>query len=636
MKTIFQFYIPLFALLLMLPVSCVDLEFDQPPPGGEDPNLPVNITIAELKSRHTISQYEQITDDITFAGLVISDDEEGNFFKQLILQDSTGGIELRIEITDIHNLYPVGRKLYIKAKGLWLGDYGGTTQLGAGVGVGNNGDPELLRIPESIADQFIVSATYGNVVAPNTLTIDQLTLSDVSTLVRFENVQFVAGDAGQTYADPILQQTVNRNIEDCSRRRLIVRTSGFASFAGDTTPTGGGVIEGVLSIFRDDYQLTIRNLADVDMEGDRCASSTMTIAALRALYASGTTTVPSGSVKGVVTSDYTSQSVTGRNLYIQDATAGITMRFDANHPFNLGNEISVDVSGALLSEFNGLLQVDGLSVGSASLEGNPGDVAPRVATILQILSNAQAWESTLVQIKDATISGGTTYSGSLTVTDATGSMVMFTRSQSTFASTAVPMGNVTITAILSEFNSPQLILRNASDVEGGSTGGGEEVDENFEGLADNVDITLPGWANIAVKGTRLWRSQIDGANTYAQATAFNDAANEMESWMITPAIELDVAKKITFESSYGFLVHDGLTVWISSNFNGSDVTGATWQQLSANIADASDPEFTFIPSGDINLSSFSGTVRVGFKYIGSGPGGQTTSFRIDNIKVEEL
>ena len=134
MKSTFRHYfLAIITALLIIPVSCVDLEFDEPPAGGEDNNLQVNITIAELKSRHTLEQYEEITDDVTFQGLVISNDAAGNFFKQLVIQDATAGIEMRIEMTDLNNLYPVGRKVYVKAKGLWLGDYNGLVQLGAGV-----------------------------------------------------------------------------------------------------------------------------------------------------------------------------------------------------------------------------------------------------------------------------------------------------------------------------------------------------------------------------------------------------------------------------------------------------------------------------------------------------------------------
>ncbi len=636
-KFLYKISAVLIVFALILPTACVDLEFDEPPAGGEDPNLTVNITIAELKARHTIDQYEEITDDVTFQGLVVSDDREGNFFKQLIIQDASGGIEMRIEMTDLNNVYPVGRKVYVNAKGLWLGDYGGTTQLGAGEGVDNDGDPTLLRIPESIIDLFIVPATYGNTVTPTLVTVEELSLDMVSTLIRFENMQFIAGDAGQTYADPVLQQTLNREVEDCSKKRIIVRTSGYSSFAGDTTPVLNGEIVGVLSIFRDDYQLTIRDLNDVDMQNDRCGvANVISIQSVRDMYAGGTTTVSSGSIKGVVTSDYTSQSIHGLSMYIQDATAGITLRFDSDPTFPLGSEVAIDISGTTLSEFSGLLQLNNVKVGAAFVVSTPGDVTPRDATVLEVLTNAQAWESTLIRIKKATLSGNSVYGGDVTVTDATGSMVLFTRNQANFASNAVPSGEITLTALISEFDVPNLIMRNASDVFGGVPQGCTDTDEDFESQSNDANINLPGWSNIAVKGARVWRAKDFDDNVYAQATAFGDNANESETWMITPCIDLDVAKKLNFSSAYAFFTHNGLTVWISSDFNGSDVNGATWQPLNPRLATSTDAEHTFIPSGDVDLSAFSGSVRIGFKYVGSGPGGQTTSFRIDDVKVQPL
>src|SRR5690606_10118435 len=150
--------------------------------------------------------------------------------------------------------------------------------------------------------------------------------------------------------------------------------------------------------------------------------------------------------------------------------------------------------------------------------------------------------------------------------------------------------------------------------------------ESFNSFDDNDDIFLPGWANIAVKGNRLWRAKVFSGNHYAQATAFNDTEPEMESWLITPPIELDVPKKISFESAKAFYEHDGLSVWISSDFNGTDVGAATWQPLGGTLAQASDTDHVFIPSGDVDLSGFTGTVRIGFRYVGSGPGGQTTTW----------
>jgi hypothetical protein len=197
---------------------------------------------------------------------------------------------------------------------------------------------------------------------------------------------------------------------------------------------------------------------------------------VRGIFSGSPTTISSTKIKGIVISDFNSESVTGKNLYIQDATGGIAIRFADFHSFALGSELIIDLNGGLLGEFNGLLQVDGLSLGAATLVGNPGDVTPREATVQEVLTNAQTWESTLVKIKDVTLSGNSVFDGSVTVTDASGGMILFTRSASTFSQTALPTGLVTLTAIVSEFNTPQLIMRNIADVTGGGSGGGDEFD----------------------------------------------------------------------------------------------------------------------------------------------------------------
>ncbi|MDZ4749906.1 MAG: DUF5689 domain-containing protein [Saprospiraceae bacterium] len=179
---------------------------------------------------------------------------------------------------------------------------------------------------------------------------------------------------------------------------------------------------------------------------------------MRDLYTGSATPIISTSIKGIVISDVNSQSVTGRNLYIEDESGGLVLRFEDNHSFALGTELLVDLSGGMLNAFNGLLQVEGFSLNVVTFVGNPGDVSPREATVQEVLTNAQAWESRLLKIKDVMLSGSAVFDGSVTVTDASGGMILFTRSASTFAQTAIPTGLVTITAIVSEFNTPQLII----------------------------------------------------------------------------------------------------------------------------------------------------------------------------------
>ena len=70
--------------------------YEEPPLTGE-PGLVANTTIRDLKARYTTQGTTvAITDDIVIEGVVSMDDKSGNFYQQIAIQDSTGGILLRL------------------------------------------------------------------------------------------------------------------------------------------------------------------------------------------------------------------------------------------------------------------------------------------------------------------------------------------------------------------------------------------------------------------------------------------------------------------------------------------------------------------------------------------------------------
>ena len=146
---------------------------------------------------------------------------------------------------------------------------------------------------------------------------------------------------------------------------------------------------------------------------------------------------------------------------------------------------------------------------------------------------------------------------------------------------------------------------------------------------------MSGWLNVATKGTRVWRGKTFSGNTYVQATAFNDTEPEMETWLITPAIDLSVDKKLSFRSSVAFWVHNGGSVLISTNFDGANIGGASWTSLGAQLPNSSTVNYDWVESGDVDLSGYTGTGYIAFVYNGSGPGGQTTTFIIDDVLVQD-
>jgi hypothetical protein len=467
-----------FLAFVVIASGCVKEDFDVPPI-DELPELTPNATIEQLKSLHTLGRTAtQVTEDWVIDAVVAADDESGNLFRQIAVQDETGGIVLRLNATDLYTIYPEGSTLFIRAKDLYVGDFNGLYQV--------NGSPED-PIEELLIPNFIVPSNDppGEVEA-TVLTIPELQSDAVlnryqGTLIQLDEVQFVAADSEVPYADAVGRNSLNRTLEDCSENEIIVRSSGFADFAADLTPAGNGTLTGVLSVFGSTRQILLRDPDyDVRFTGDRCGGGggsggdLISLEELRSAFAGGTDAVPDArSVRGVVISDVDNGNTTGRNLVLQDETGGIVIRFTGNHGFALGQELEIAVGGLELSEFNGLLQINEVPNGNAVSQGVGTLPTPRPATVAEVLANAEAWESTLVELTGVTLDGGATYSGSVDVSDASGALPMFTRSAASFADSPLPGGTVDLTAVVSDFNGVQVFIRNLDDVVGGMTGGGD-------------------------------------------------------------------------------------------------------------------------------------------------------------------
>lgn len=459
--------------------SCVKTEFDEPPAGGVPVDITANTTIRDLKKLHVSPNggIDKIKDELIIGGEVVMDDRSGNYYKSLVIQDETGGIEVKFNDGYLYSSMPIGRKIFIRCKDLLLTDYNGLTQL-TGSTVVENGVPSTVGLTAAQVRQKVVKGEYAATkLAPKKVTIDQLLQNPdlISTLVELENVQFTQCDAGKTFADVTTKNSLNRLIEDCNGQQVILRTSGYANFAAQTTPVGNGTVVGIASIYGSDNQMYIRDPSDLSMTAGRCGTSgggtadLTDISAVRALFAGTTTYAPANKkIHGTVISDRGNKNLNNRNLFIQDGTAGIVVRFEAEHCFEVGDEIEVIISGVEISEFNKLLQLNNVPLKNATIIASGKPATPRTATVNDIITNFNSWEGSLVQIPNVTITGGATFaangSSGLQVKDASGTIVLFTSAAATFANQPVPSGTVTLTAIISDYNGKQLLMRNLDDV----------------------------------------------------------------------------------------------------------------------------------------------------------------------------
>ncbi len=217
-------------------------------------------TVADVKKLFTGSNY-LIPDNIYIKGKVTANDETGNLYRYIYIEDATGGI--RININKANTIYQdyrfkVGKNLIVKLKDLYIGKYNGEFQIGtlSGSTLGFIAEAEIYKyLFDSNEPATSVTATEK--------TIPQLTTDDVGKWIKIKNVQFVDTDLGNTYSG-------NRTLIDCTGNKIILRTNSQASFSGAMIDNGKGDIYAILSIYNGVYQLIIPKQANADLEGIRC------------------------------------------------------------------------------------------------------------------------------------------------------------------------------------------------------------------------------------------------------------------------------------------------------------------------------------------------------------------------------
>lgn len=513
MKKLLFFLISSFVLF-----SCVKQEFDDPPAEGNSAGLTANKTIKDLKAIHkTPGAFDKVTEDWIIEGIVVADDASGNYYKTIVVQDATGGIDVKLDATGLYNDFPIGRKIFIKCKDLVVSDYNGLTQLGGGTFKNNSGQDQLAGIEQLLIPSFIFKGEVGQKVTPKEVKIAELNSDMLSTLVTLKDVQFADDSRGLAYADAAKKLTLNRNVVDCDGISIVLRTSGYASFANEKTPELKGTITGVYTVFGTTKQFYIRDVNDVKMNDPLCGGgggtgNEISIGDIITSFKNGQTTVPANSkIVGTVISDKDGKNINGQNAVVQGSdNKGIIVRFSGSHNLAMNDLVEISVGNAVVSQYQGALQI---AVGSSSNAKKTGTnvITPNKMTLKQFTDNFDALESTLVQIDNATASTTSKFGGSIKLTDASGgTATLFTYSTTsttaTFANDPLPSDVINVVGVASKFNTTlQIQMRNINDATkgtGGSTGGGgNEVLKSIAEIRSGfTGTTTKAPANSYIKG----------------------------------------------------------------------------------------------------------------------------------------
>ncbi|MEZ7505624.1 DUF5689 domain-containing protein [Flavobacterium sp. Arc2] len=280
------------------------------------------------------------------------------------------------------------------------------------------------------------------------------------------------------------------------------------------------------------------------------------------------------------------------------------------------------------------------------------DLLVRHLTIPDLVSDANI--NTLVELSDVqfteaalgrhyfeetkNIGGATNWS----LIDKFGNQVLFrTSSYADFAQSMVPGGNGKVRGVLTKFGSDyQLLSRSEKDVVMTQTRRAPFFSQDFQSVVDKTNLSLPGWANIVQSGTIFWKGTVYSGNGYAEFNTTGAKVLSNIAWLISPKIDMDTHTNeiLTFRTAQHHLDVDSplnsLEVLVSSNFDGVNVTKATWTALKVILPKQATPWYQFVGSGGVDLSSYKGKINIAFKYTGSGKNlALDGAFQVDDVQV---
>ena len=252
----------------MLVITSCEREFDVPPINEPRYDGEANTTIKELVDKYRGKELIQITDAIIIRGRVTANDISGNIYKQIQLQDETGGITIAIDRNNIYNNLRVGQEIFIECQGLFYGEYRGNPQLGNAYSRDNDTN---FAIGQMAWERFQASAHLNgfpkpDLITSDTITIEQLNDSYIGKLVTVKNVSFQEGGR-EPFAFPSSSggvQTQSKTLVSAASASfsLIARNSSAANFASFIMPAGVGSVTGVISTFSGTRQITFRDSLD--------------------------------------------------------------------------------------------------------------------------------------------------------------------------------------------------------------------------------------------------------------------------------------------------------------------------------------------------------------------------------------
>lgn len=241
------------SLVLVACASATDPVYDKIPDDIVEEGL---VSIAYLKSlckgRSTV-----IDKDISISGTVVANDLFGEFYKTVVIVDTSGGIEISVDKIRLYENFPLYSEVAVICNGLALGRVGGKITLGAVP----TGEYATDRIPYSEIERYFVSGSVAADSEPVVLSIPELSVEHVSLLVMIDDLCIVDEERGASWCDCVdgVYVDTERRVRDADGNILLLKMYGECSYAHETVPEGRMSLAGIIDYAYGEYFMRIAN-----------------------------------------------------------------------------------------------------------------------------------------------------------------------------------------------------------------------------------------------------------------------------------------------------------------------------------------------------------------------------------------
>lgn len=604
-KSLIYIYTALLALAGSVSLSSCDDDFERPPMVVPTAKRHANTTIAELKTKFYTgeSNYATLVEkrddgtDYIIKGRVISSDQAGNFFKQLVIEDETGAIQVNIDSYDLYKTYQYGQEIVIDVTGLYVGAYGKLMQIGS---TPNNNYPgriasdlatKQIEVNGLAEPEKIVAGEYTIAALNDLISNQEEFLAKQCRLVSIKDVTFK--DAGKaTLADK--DKNTSRTISD-GTGDMIVYTSGYSDFYDYYCPEGKGTIVGILSFFNRSWQIRLIGVS----EDENVADTMRGLIGYELSKAPGTggdtpTPTPTPGDAGTKEKPYTVANVqagaTGTGVWVKGYIVGW-------------------IDGKTLAD-GAKFNADGVTVSSNVMLADAADAATTAKIIPVQLPSGEIRKAVNLQDNPANYKKEVLLKGNL----------------------------------VAYFGVPGLKEVSAAVIDGKEypMGGDDQpsgdvvtsLDENFDASTD-----IPaGWFQKQAAGNKAWYVRNFSENNYITMSGYNGTA-PFDQWLLSPAIDMDKVsnKTLTFDTQvngYGATTTT-LKVYIvtdPANLATATELKATFATAPAAGADGKTKYSEWVKSGNVDLAKYKGKVYIAFRYQASKDANYAT-WCVDNVKL---